>query len=602
MLMTDQKNYDVVVVGAGIAGGVIAKQLAAQGKNVLILEAGAKKSFAYQDYRQYVLNYYQQLIKIPNSPFPNNPNAPQPLVTQTQIVPPGTPTDQYFVQRGPMPFMSSYTRSFGGTMLHWLGTCLRMLPEDFEQATLYGHGRDWPVTYKEMMPWYRMAEKEIGVSADVEDQKFLGIKFEDNYVYPMHKIPQSFLDQKLAESLKGWTYKIDGKEYDIEVVSTPQGRNSDPNKDFANGEGYTPIGAVGEDQLGQRCEGNSSCVPICPVQAKYNGLKTLAKAVKTGRVTIQEQSVASRVLYDSSNGEITGIEYKRYKDPQMAEYETGVAEGTVYVLAAHAVENAKLMLASGMHSTSKLVGKNLMDHPVLLTWGSMPENIGPFRGPGSTSGIPSLRGGEFRKYRAPWRVEIGNWAWNWPMGSPYTEVSELVNKNVFGKRLRKGLFDSIQPKFRCGYLVEQDPSESNTVTIDPQYKDQLGNFKPVINYSFDDYLLKGGQAAKAFNDAFFQQAGVTDHTDYQSKEGEAGFVMYEGEPYWYQGAGHLAGTHLMGTSPKNSVVDKRQRSWDHKNLFLVGCGNMPSMATSNPTLTMTALAFWAAANILEDLG
>ena len=70
---------------------------------------------------------------------------------------------------------------------------------------------------------------------------------------------------------------------------------------------------------------------------------------------------------------------------------------------------------------------------------------------------------------------------------------------------------------------------------------------------------------------------------------------------WSHGAGHLAGTHRMGTSPNNSVVDRRQRTWAHENLYLAGCGNMPTIGTSNPTLTMSALAFAAAEKILQDL-
>jgi choline dehydrogenase-like flavoprotein len=57
----------------------------------------------------------------------------------------------------------------------------------------------------------------------------------------------------------------------------------------------------------------------------------------------------------------------------------------------------------------------------------------------------------------------------------------------------------------------------------------------------------------------------------------------------------------MGTSPNNSVVDRRQRTWAHENLYLAGCGNMPTIGTSNPTLTMSALAFWLAENILQAL-
>ena len=67
------------------------------------------------------------------------------------------------------------------------------------------------------------------------------------------------------------------------------------------------------------------------------------------------------------------------------------------------------------------------------------------------------------------------------------------------------------------------------------------------------------------------------------------------------GAGHLCGTHRMGDDPATSVVDSEQRSWDHRNLFIVGAGSMPTIGTSNPTLTLAALACRTAAAILGDL-
>ena len=57
----------------------------------------------------------------------------------------------------------------------------------------------------------------------------------------------------------------------------------------------------------------------------------------------------------------------------------------------------------------------------------------------------------------------------------------------------------------------------------------------------------------------------------------------------------------MGFTPQDSVVNREQRTWDHSNLYLAGCGNMSTLGTGNPTLTMTALTFWAAENILKDL-
>jgi choline dehydrogenase-like flavoprotein len=58
----------------------------------------------------------------------------------------------------------------------------------------------------------------------------------------------------------------------------------------------------------------------------------------------------------------------------------------------------------------------------------------------------------------------------------------------------------------------------------------------------------------------------------------------------------------MGDDAATSVVDPQQRSWDHENLYVVGAGSMPTIATSNPTLTLAALAFRSAAAVLEDLG
>ena len=72
-------------------------------------------------------------------------------------------------------------------------------------------------------------------------------------------------------------------------------------------------------------------------------------------------------------------------------------------------------------------------------------------------------------------------------------------------------------------------------------------------------------------------------------------------PYSFQGAGHLMGTYRMGDDPKKSVVDKYQRSWDHKNLFLVGDGVFPSTGTSNPSLTIAALSFQAGDTLANDL-
>ncbi len=97
------------------------------------------------------------------------------------------------------------------------------------------------------------------------------------------------------------------------------------------------------------------------------------------------------------------------------------------MLAAHAVENAKLLLASGLGGASGRVGEGLMDHPALYAWGLSPVPVGAFRGPLSTAGIDDLRGGEFRASHAAFRFDIGNDGWRAPTGAPDTSVAAAVN-------------------------------------------------------------------------------------------------------------------------------------------------------------------------------
>lgn len=187
------------------------------------------------------------------------------------------------------------------------------------------------------------------------------------------------------------------------------GRNSIPNPAYDGGKGYRPIGAVDTHQVeeGGRCQGNTNCVPLCPVQARYHSGKTLAKAFavngKRGErlVELLPQAVASKVNIDPDSGKVRSLEVKIYKDPASPAHETITVKGKVFVLAAGAIETARLMLASGLRSTSGLVGRNLMDHAYLLNWALMPEICGTMRGTSSTGGIVDLRDGPFREGRPP---------------------------------------------------------------------------------------------------------------------------------------------------------------------------------------------------------
>lgn len=657
--LDDEETYDVVIVGAGITGGILAKELLAKGRRVLILEAGADHGDDWRTYRAYLDQFYLTLAKTPNSPYPDLPTAPSPSVLDITSVH-GTAPDAngYFVQRGPIPFGSNYLRAFGGTTLHWLGTSLRMLPADFEIASRFGQGVDWPISYQDLRPYYEKAEWEVGVSAEVEEQtpEGLGIHvsrpgdgdgfFSEGYQYPMHAIPNSFSDGYFAKGADGTPvatgYRSDfggrsepGLDFvKIKVSNTPQGRNSTPRAPLAEGgqfcvggdlvAPFQPRGATGSFAFtGQRCEGNSACIPICPIQAKYNAMKTLADAralaataakqtaetepVKTAvsvadieaLFKIRTQAIASRVELNADN-RVSGIVYKSYLFPGVTQYELRRARGAIYVLAGGAIENSTLALASGLCQSSQELGRNLMDHPYMMAWGLARDPIGAFRGPGSTAGIECFRDGTFRDQKAAFRLELGNSGWDFAAGAPYSDVKRLVEQdNLFGPELRRKLYHDVQRQVRIGVLVEQVPHASNFVTIDPAYRDAMGEFRPVISYDISDYSRAGLALGHDACMQVFQRLGVKNYTSYNPADN--GYLTYDGSGYTVFGAGHLVGTHRIGHAAKTSVTRPDMRTHDHDNLWMVGCGSMPTAATSNPTMTMAAMAFQAAEAINRAL-
>ncbi len=647
--LDDEETYDVVIVGAGVVGGILSKQLLANGRRVLILEAGADHGEDWKTYRAYLDQFYLTIAKTPNSPYPDLPTAPSPSVLDITSVHGTTPdTNGYYVQRGPMPFGSNYLRAYGGTTLHWLGTSLRMLPADFEMASRFGQGIDWPIGYQDLRPYYEKAEWEIGVSAEVDQQtpEALGIHlsrpndgegyFSKVYQYPMHAIPNSYSDNYIAQGADGTPiatgYRADfegrfeaGLDFvKIKVSNTPQGRNSTPRAPLEEGgrfcvggelvEPFKPRGATGSFAfIGQRCEGNSACIPICPIQAKYNAMKTLADATAlaateanqrgTDKVAasaadiekmfkIRTQAIASRVELNADN-RVSGIVYKSYLFPGAPQYELRRARGKIYVLAGGAIENSTLALASGLCQSSQELGRNLMDHPYMMAWGLARDPVGAFRGPGSTAGIESFRDGAFRDQKAAFRLEIGNSGWDFAAGSPYSDVKQLVEQdNLFGPELRQKLYHNVQRQVRIGVLVEQLPHASNQVTIDPAYMDAMGEFRPVISYDISDYSRAGLALGHDACMQVFQRLGVKNYTAYNPSDN--GYLTYDGSGYTVYGAGHLVGTHRIGNNAKTSVTRTDMRTHDHDNLWMVGCGSMPTAATSNPTMTMAAMAFQAA--------
>ncbi|WGL58485.1 GMC family oxidoreductase [Pigmentibacter sp. JX0631] len=532
-------NYsDVVIVGSGVAGSLIAYKLSKHGIKVTILEAGT-----FPDRSHAMKKYYETAIKIPESAYQIQPHAPYPT----------TINSNYFINKGKENFKSTYLRVAGGTTWHWLGTCLRLVPEDFKMKTNFNLGIDWPISYSDLEEWYFKAEQELGVSGNNNED--LGSPRKNPY--PLPEIPFTLSDKYFTECLKDTDYKI---------CHSPQARNSV------------------EFDSRPACCGSASCIPCCPVQAKYDATIHLNKAIKHGAKLITN-AVAYEVVSDTT-GKITAINYKK-PDKKIESI-----QGKIFILAANSIETAKLLLMSktenfknGIANTSDQVGRNLADHPIILIYGSTPKPIYPFRSPLSTAGIDKFRIGEFRKHFASYRIELLNDGWNFPEGGFQPLLTSLLDQGFYGKQLKEEFNKIASKQVSLSVLTEMLPNPENRIVPSKEKFDTIGIPHPEIHFSLDEYTKK------SFSDATKKCIEILEKSN---------CTNIKISNNWY-GAGHVMGTYRMGDNAKDSVVDKNLVTHDHKNLILVGSGVMPTTGSANPTLTIAALSLRCADFIKKNL-
>ena len=127
-------------------------------------------------------------------------------------------------------------------------------------------------------------------------------------------------------------------------------------------------------------------------------------------------------------------------------------------------------------------------------------------------------------------------------------------------------------------------NRANYLDIDPTYKDLLG--RPLLRMTYNAtendhkmsaYLMNTVEAViKAMNS-----------TVYEMRPRPKNFTIVP-----YQSTHNTGGT-MMGTNPRNSVVNRYLQSWDAHNLFIMGASVFPQQHGYNPTGTLGALAYWA---------
>jgi glucose dehydrogenase len=517
---------DVVVIGSGVAGSLIAWRLSEARLRVLILEAGPRI-----DRVEAFKTYLAAPDKNASAPYPPAAYAPAPQYNRW---------NDYYINTGPDLFRGMYTRGVGGSTWHWAGSVLRYRPSDFRMRSRFGVGLDWPISYEELAPFYDEAERVLGVAGS-HTEPWGAPRASD---YPMPAIPRSYLDTVVAGVLG---------PLGMSLAVFPQARNS-----------------VLYDERPQCC-GNASCVPLCPIGAKYDASVHATKAEKAG-ARLETGAVVNRLETDA-NRRVSIVHFRR------PDGSAGSAAGRIVVLAAHAIETPKLLLMSrdertpkGVANSSDAVGRYLMGHIDQGTRGLTKTPIYPYRGPLVTSGIPEFRDGPFRNKYSAIGTSLSNEGWR-HLGPQATAVA-LVDQGFAGERLKDRIAWRTERELTIGSTAETLPDPTNRVLPDETRVDAIGIPRPAILYRIDDYAKAGLAIAMRRHEAIF---AALQSTDVQTLP-------------MVTSSGTILGTTRMGDDPRQSVVDRNLRAHDHPNLFIVGGMVFPTAGMHPPTLTIAALA------------
>jgi choline dehydrogenase-like flavoprotein len=448
----------------------------------------------------------------------------------------------YLIQTGPDPYNQQFVRAVGGTTWHWAAATWRFLPVDFRLRSTYGVGRDWPIDYDTLAPFYLEAEERMGVAGDDPEGADSSVLAPRQAPYPMEGLPLSYLDRTVADRLNPRGYRM---------LTEPVARNGRVY------DGRPP------------CCGNNNCMPICPIGAQFNGIHAVQRAEATG-ATVMERAYVSYIEL----GEEGRAQAVRFLRPDGSEWRVSARH---VILAANGIEIPRLMLLSaqegapdGLGNRGDQLGRNLMDHPGTSVVFDMPEPVWPGRGPQEMTSILKWRDGAFRADFAAKKLHL----WN---GSSVASVAdEMIEEGLRGAELREAVRDTAARRCAINNFHEQLPEPQNRLTLADRV-DPSGLPRPAIHWQVGEYVRRSAEHSA---EIYREIVDILGAELVSVGDGSGGFANNN----------HIMGGTIMGARPADSVVDAECRVHGHDNVWVASSSVFPSSACVNSTLTIAALA------------
>ncbi|MFD0717204.1 GMC family oxidoreductase [Paenibacillus sp. GCM10027626] len=562
-MATKLPKTDVVIVGVGWAGGIIASELTKNGLKVVGLEKGKSRKtedyYMVHDELRYGVRYdLMQDLSKETVTFRSNDK----------------------MRALPMRQYGSFLigDGLGGSGVHWNGQTYRFLPYDFEirSKTIERYGKnkipadmtiqDWGITYDLLEPYYDKFEKLAGISGE---ENPLGGKRSAPYpTPPMIKSPALVKFTDAAKKMKLHPYMMPSANLS-ETYTNPDGIS----RAACQYCGYC-------ERFG--CEYGAKADPVVTV---------IPVAKKTGNFEIRTHSQVRRILH--SGNKVTGVMYtdvttgKEYEQP-----------ADIVVLTGYVFNNVRLLLMSGIgkpydpSTGTGVIGKNYAYQVIKGTAVGFFENeqFNNFAGAGSLgvslddyngdnfdhTDLKFIHGGSISISQTGQRPILNNPV---PAGTP-----------AWGPEFKSKSLKYANRTLSVGGQGSSMSFKHHFLDLDPTYKDAFGD--PLIRLTFDfeeqDRELAKFLAGKCGE--ILKGMGAN-HVDSLKELGPYDIVTYQST--------HNTGGAIMGTSPDTSAVNSYSQMWDAENLFVVGASSFPQNAGYNPTGTVGALAYRAAEGIVK---
>lgn len=289
---------DVLIIGSGHSGGMVARTLTAKGISCLMLNAGPVVDFNKDTEHRTPAELDFRGFRPPGRAahvFQSDGFNANVWVDENEA-PYTHPDDE--------PYNWVRVRLFGGRSLFWSRQSFRLSDYELKGKSHDGFGEDWPVSLADLDPYYAAAERILRVQGQKEN---LPQYPDGDFVLDESSFSGSLEQLRAAAAQRGLPFCKQRRAYGI--------------------------------------DGLASSVNLL-----------LPDAIATGKLEIVPNAVVRELTLDKSTGLVNGAYFVERLTGRELE-----VRARVVVLAAGALESTRLLLNSGIANSSGLLGRYLMD-------------------------------------------------------------------------------------------------------------------------------------------------------------------------------------------------------------------------------------------------